>query len=158
MTRQLWLGVVILSFALATLSGSKKSGSQARDRDRFVGAWRLVWLEEPAANGKVHRADCTGMLVFTGDGHMSVQVMYRSPQAGTSAGPVQYAQGGYEASFGRYEIDERMHTFTFDVEGALVRRLIGQHLTRVYELSGTRLIVKPASPNEHWRVAWEAVE
>ena len=158
MTRQRWLGVVIVSFALATLSGSKISGSQARDRDRFVGAWRLVWLEEPDADGKVHRADCTGMLVFTGDGHMSVQVMYRSPQAGASAGPVPYAQGGYEASFGRYEIDERMHTFTFDVEGALVRSLIGQHLTRVYELSGTQLIVKPASPNEHWRVAWEAVE
>jgi hypothetical protein len=136
MARQLWLGVVILSFALATLSGSRISGSQARDRDRFVGAWRLVWLEEPDADGKVHRADCTGMLVFTGDGRMSVQVMYRTPQAGTSAGPVQYAQGGYEASFGRYEIDERMHTFTFDVEGALVRSLVGQHLTRVYELSG----------------------
>jgi Lipocalin-like domain len=158
MARQLWLGVVILSFALATLSGSRISGSQARDRDRFVGAWRLVWLEEPDADGKVHRADCTGMLVFTGDGRMSVQVMYRTPQAGTSAGPVQYAQGGYEASFGRYEIDERMHTFTFDVEGALVRSLVGQHLTRVYELSGTQLIVKPASPNEHWRVAWEAVK
>ena len=158
MTRQLWIGVVILSFAPATLSGSRISGSQARDRDRFVGAWRLVWLEEPDADGKVHRADCTGMLVFTADGHMSVQVMYRNPQAGTSAGAVQYAQGGYEASFGKYEIDERMHTFTFDVEGALVRSLVGQHLTRVYELSGTQLIVKPVSPNEHWRVAWEAVE
>jgi hypothetical protein len=155
MKRQLWFGVVFLSFVLATLSGSRVSGSQARDRDRFDGAWRLVWLEEPDADGKVHRADCTGMLVFTADGHMSVQVMYRNPQAGTGAGPVQYAQSGYEASFGRYAIDEREHTFTFDVEGALVRRLIGQHLTRIYELSGTQLIVKPASPNEHWRVVWE---
>jgi hypothetical protein len=155
MKRQLWLGVVFLSFALASLSGSRISGIQARDQDRFVGAWRLVWLEEPDADGKIHRADCTGMLIFTGDGHMSVQVMYRNPQAGTGAGPVQYAQGGYEASFGRYEIDERAHTFTFDVEGALVPSLRGRHLTRIYELSGTQLIVKPASPNEHWRVAWE---
>jgi hypothetical protein len=154
MKRPLWLGVMFLSFALAMLEGSRDSGSQARDRDRFVGAWRLVWLEEPDADGNVHRADCTGMLVFTGDGHMSVQVMYRNP-ARTSASPVQYAQGGYEASFGRYEIDERAHTFTLDVEGALVRSLINQHLTRVYELSGTQLIVRPASPNEHWRVAWE---
>jgi len=86
---------------------------------------------------------------------MSVQVMYRNPQAGTNAAPVQYAQGGYEASFGRYQIDERAHTFTFHVQGALVRSLIRQDLTRVYELSGTRLMVKPASPNEHWRVTWE---
>ena len=42
---------------------------------------------------------------------MSVQVMYRNPQANsqassqatTNAAPVQYAQGGYEASFGTYE-------------------------------------------------------
>ena len=57
--------------------------------------------------GQVHKADCTGMLVFTREGRMSVQVMYRDPQAGTAAGPVQYAQGGYEASFGRYDVDAR---------------------------------------------------
>ncbi len=52
---------------------------------------------------------------------MSVQVMYRNPPAGANAAPVQYAQGGYEASFGTYEIDEHAHNFTFHVEGALVR-------------------------------------
>ena len=48
---------------------------------------------------------------------MSVQVMYRNqqanPQTATGAAPVQYAEGGYEASFGTYEIEERAHTFTF---------------------------------------------
>jgi hypothetical protein len=124
-------------------------------RGRFIGAWRLAWLEEEGADGKVHRADCTGLLVYTRDGHMSVQVMYRNPQAGTDAAPVQYAQGGYEASFGTYEIDERAHSFTYHVEGALVRTLIGKDLTRVYEFSGKQLIVKSSSPDEHWRVAWE---
>jgi hypothetical protein len=112
-------------------------------------------LEERAADGKVHRADCTGLLVYTSDGHMSVQVMYRNPPAAASAASVQYARGGYEASFGTYEIDERAQTFTFHVEGALVRTLIGKDLKRAYELSGNQLIVKSADPNEHWRVAWE---
>jgi len=122
-------------------------------RARFIGAWRLAWLEEPDASGKLHRAECTGLLVYTPDGHMSVQVMYRNPQAATNA--VQYAQGGYEASFGTYEIDERAHTFTFHVEGALVRSLIGRDLKRVYELSGNQLIVSAPDANEHWKVAWE---
>jgi hypothetical protein len=153
-------GVVSLLFAMATLWGSTLSGSQDRGinegiRRRFIGAWRLAWLEEADADGNVHRADCTGMLVFTREGRMSVQVMYRNPQAGTSSGPVQYAQGGYEASFGRYEIDERAHRFTYHVEGALVRSLIGENLTRVFELSGQQLIVKSPSPTEHWRAAWE---
>ena len=160
MKKLLSLGVVSLFFAMTTLSGSTLSGSQDRDvneglRDRFIGAWRLAWLEEEGADGNVHRADCTGMLVFTREGRMSVQVMYRDPQAGTLAGPVQYVQGGYEASFGRYEIDARAHTFTYHVEGALVRSLIGKDLTRLFELSGQQLIVKSPSPDEHWRVAWD---
>jgi hypothetical protein len=85
---------------------------------------------------------------------MSVQVMYRNPHA-TQAGPAQYARGGYEASFGTYQIDERAHTFTFHVEGALVRTLIGKELTRVYEFSGRQLIVKSSNPDEHWKAAWE---
>jgi hypothetical protein len=160
MKRLLSPGVVALLFALAALGGSSVSSSQDREsnegmRDRFIGAWRLVSLDEPGADGTVHRADCTGLLVFTREGRMSVQVMYRNPQAGTSGGPVQYAQGGYEASFGRYEVDERAKRFTFRVEGAMVRSLVGKDLTRVFELSGTQLIVTPSSPDEHWRVTWE---
>ncbi len=139
----------------AELTGASQGAAGAqRDRDRFVGAWRLAWLEEAAADGTVHRADCTGLFVFTPDGHASVQVMYRRPGGG-DAGPVQYAQGGYEASYGRYAVDERTQTWTFHVEGALVRRLVGTDLTRRYEFSGNQLIVRPSSSDEHWRVAWE---
>ena len=160
MKKLLSTGVVSLLFAMASLWGSPLPGGQDRDgsegmRDRFIGAWRLAWLEEESADGNVHRADCTGMLVFTPEGRMSVQVMFRDPQPGTPAGAVQYSQGGYEASFGRFDIDEHAHTFTYHVEGALVRSLVGKDLARLFELSGKQLIVKSASPNEHWRVAWE---
>jgi Lipocalin-like domain len=150
--------VLIAAFFLTTVlavSGSQEGRSGHKIQDRFVGAWKLVWLEEPDANGTVHKADCTGLLVYSRDGHMSVQVMYRNPQTGGRGGPVQYAQGGYEASFGTYRIDEVAHEFTFHVEGAMARGLIGKDLPRVYELSGNQLIVKSANPNEHWRVAWE---
>src|SRR6266700_3502948 len=62
---------------------------------------------------------------------------------------------GYEASFGSYRVDENSHTFTFHVEGAMVRSLIGKDLPRAYEMSGNQLVVKSTNPNEHWRVAWE---
>jgi Lipocalin-like domain len=57
--------------------------------------------------------------------------------------------------YGAYQADQGAHTFTFHIEGALVRTLIGKDLTRVYEFSGNQLIVKSANPNEHWKVAWE---
>jgi len=157
MKKLLSFGVVCLSLGLTTmtLSGSQERADKQGILDRLNGAWRLVWLEEPDADGKVHRADCTGLLVYTRDGHMSVQVMYRNPHTGGQAGPVQYAQGGYEASFGTYQINENAHTFTFHVEGAMVRTLIGKDLPRVFELSGNQLIVKSTNPDEHWRVTWE---
>jgi hypothetical protein len=160
MKKLLPLGVVSLLICMTAtaLSGIQHHGMNEDIRQRFVGAWRLAWLEEEGADGKVHKADCTGLLVYTPDGHMTVQVMYRNPQANsqtaTSATP-QYAAGGYEASFGTYEIDEPAHHFTFHVEGALVRTLVGKDLTRAFEFSGEQLIVKSAIPEEHWRVAWE---
>lgn len=151
-----WLSLIVL---LSTIAGLAQSGNNTRTLDatvqqQLIGAWRLVWLEEPDEAGKVQRADCAGLLVYSRDSHMSVQVMYRKGQGESGAAPVQYAQGDYEASFGKYEIEDD-HTFTFHVEGALVRTLIGKDLKRVYELSGNQLIVKSPDPNEHWRVAWE---
>ena len=145
-----FLGTTVL-----TLSGSQERDTKQETQNRFIGAWRLAWLEEPDADGAVHKADCTGLLVYARDGHMSVQVMYRNPQTGGQGGPVQYAQGGYEASVGTYQVDESSRTFIFHVEGAMVRSLIGKDLSRAYEFSGNQLLVKSTNPNEHWRVAWE---
>ena len=146
-----------LLVGLPAVSGVAQSASRERNvADRFVGAWRLAWLEQPGADGKLHRIDCCGMLVYTSDGHMSVQVMERDPQPQqTATGPEQYSQSGYEASYGRYDVDDRAHTFTFHVEGALVRTLIGKDLPRAYEFSANQLIVTSTRPDEHWRVCWQ---
>src|SRR5580693_7019176 len=156
----LLVGMMFIGMTAITLAGSQSQngkgvGGNDVIRERFVGAWRLASLEQQGADGKVHKADSTGLLVLTGDGHMSVQVMERNPQVQTLAGPEQYSQGGYEASFGTYEIDERAHTFTYHVEGALVQTLIGKDLPRAFELSDKQLIVKSTRADEHWRVAWE---
>ena len=150
----MWLLCMVVALPCWTQSNGQYPDANAAIRDRLVGAWRLVWLEEPGADGRISRADCTGLLVFSRDGHMSVQVMYANPQSGGQGGPVQYAQGGYEASFGRYEINDAK-SFTFHVEGAMVRSLAGKELPRAFEFSGKQMIVKSPNPNEHWRVAWE---
>jgi len=117
MNKLLSLALTSLFFALTTLSVSPPALSQDGEinqsvRERLVGAWRLAWLEEEGADGNVHRAYCTGLLVYTRDAHMSVQVMYRDPQAHQS-GSAQYAQGGYEASFGTYEVTSALRPSPF---------------------------------------------
>ena len=161
MKKQLSFGVASVLLAMATLWGSTLSGSQAPDKsagipEPFIGAWHLVALEVVDGDGTVvHRGESTGMFVFTREGRLAVQVMDRTPQAAPQAGPEQYALGGYEATFGRFEVDERTHTFTYYVEGSLVRALVGKALPRVYEFKGNQLIVKSANPAERWRAVWE---
>lgn len=157
MKKLISLGAVTLLIGMTntTLSGSQDRAGSKGIRERFVGAWRLVSLEAPGPDGKIHKSDSTGLFVFTRDGHLSVQVMDRNPAHQAAAGPEQYSHGGYEATFGTYEVDENAHTFTFHVEGALVRTLIGKDLPRSFEFSGKQLIVKSTRPEEHWKVTWE---
>jgi hypothetical protein len=158
MNRFVLCGMAVIPFAITmascgAMTGSGQHGQPLSDRDRFVGAWKLAWLEFHDPDGKVQRADCTGMFVFTPDGHASVQVMYRNVASAASEAPTQYTQGGYEATFGRYQVDERTKTFTFSVEGAVVRDLAGKDLTRAYEFSGNLLIVHNTDARR--RIAWE---
>jgi hypothetical protein len=157
MRKLLSLGAVswLIAMTAETLSGGQGRVTNEDMQGHFIGAWRLAQLETEGADGKIHSADSTGLLVFTRDGHMSVQVMERNPQPQASAAPDQYSQGGYEASFGTYQIDESTHTFTYHVEGALVRTLIGKYLPRKFEFSGNQVIVKSTNANEHWQATWE---
>lgn len=147
----------LIAVILLAIAGAAPASTQSHSpaNQPFVGAWHLAWLEQPGSDGKLHRIMCCGSFIFTADGHISVQVMDRSAQQSPAAGPNQYSQGGYEASWGTYAVDPRAHTFTFHVEGALVRALIGQDLPRRYQFSGTQLIVQSTHADEHWRVAWQ---
>jgi hypothetical protein len=146
--------VCLLLVAAAIFEGGQPGGA-AGVRNSFAGAWRLVSLERSDADGKLAKIDCTGLFVFTRDGHASVQVMERNPPKQAESRPQQYSTGGYEASWGTYKVDLQAHTFTFHIEGALVRSLIGKDLPRAYEFSGNQLIVKPSRPDERWKVVWE---
>jgi len=121
----------------------------------LLGSWHLVWLKTPGPDGMVRPVDCSGKLVFTREGTMAVQVMYANEGAGDEGGAVRYTVGGYEASYGRYAEAPATHTFTYHVDGALVRSLVGKDLPRSYELAGRRLIIRSTNPAEHWEVVWE---
>ena len=151
MKKFLAICATILLFGFSPVSAR----AQNSDRDRLVGAWKLSALEQPGIDGRISRIQCCGMFVFTRDGHLSVQVMEGEGKAQSgAAGSDQYSQGGYEATYGTYTVDEKSHTFTFHVEGALVMTLIGKDLPRLYQFEGDRLIVRSARSDEHWRVVW----
>lgn len=152
----LLVAVWILAAAAATTTVVAQSGDQGSTRDKLVGSWRLAWVEEQKADGTMKRhTERRGTIVYTRDGHMSVQIMLPQGEDVPANNPVKYDQGGYEAYYGTYNVDEAAHTVTHHVEGALVRSLIGKNLTRVYRFEGNQLILKSSRPDEHWTIAWE---
>ncbi|MGC1295019.1 MAG: lipocalin-like domain-containing protein [Alloacidobacterium sp.] len=153
----------LLCWALATVaalsgvslaqSSGKKDAGPGSEKEKLIGAWRLVSMEEPAADGKVNRiTDRKGMLIYTRDGHMSVQLMLPQSESGVSN---DYVLNGYEASFGSYDVNEEARTVTHHVQGSISRGLVGKDLPRAFQFSDGRLIIKSTRPDEHWSVTWE---
>ncbi|MBV8073617.1 MAG: lipocalin-like domain-containing protein [Acidobacteriaceae bacterium] len=138
----------VISSALAQNSG-RPAGS---DRARLIGAWHLVSIAGP--DGKPVSAVPKGMLIYTGDGHMSVQLMY---PASASAVSNKYVRNGYEASFGSYDINQSRHMVTHHVEGANTGDLlVGKDLPRIYQFTENgRMTIRSARADEHWSVTWE---
>jgi len=66
-----------------------------------------------------------------------------------------YVLGGYEASFGTFEVNEEAKTITRHVEGSITRGLVGQRLTRAYRFADGRLTMRSVRPEERWSVTWE---
>jgi hypothetical protein len=127
---------------------------EAPVRQQLIGAWRLV-SDEETVDGKLTKLEQTGILTYTSDGHMSVQIMDKDPNARQAGNPVQYSANGYESYFGTFDVNETAHSVTHHVQGALVRSLIGTDLTRIYTFSGKQLVLKSSRPDEDWRIVWE---
>jgi len=150
------LVVVALTLTGVLAAQSAEKAAPASVKEKLIGAWRLAWTEEQMADGKMNRiVDRRGTIVYTRDGHMSVQIMLPNAGAPAQGNPVKYDQGGYEAYYGTYEVNEQARTVTHHVEGSLVRTLVGKDLTRVYRFSDGQLILKSSRPDEHWTIAWE---
>ncbi len=147
-------GALSAFVAISTLALALSPTKQAGDRQKLVGAWYLAHIDVPGPDGK--RAAIPqpkGMLIYTRDGHMSVQLMY--PKS-ANAQSNEYVQDGYEASFGSYDVDEAKHTLTHHVQGSVTRDLlVGKDLPRVYQfVADGKLIIRSARPDEHWSVTW----
>ncbi len=156
--RAVCLGILAVVWALSgvsqTRSANKNSVNKGSDKDKLIGAWRLATIA--AGSGESHAAmnQPKGILIYTADGHMSVQLMY---PVSANAQSNEYVQDGYEASFGSYDVDEAKHTVTHHVQGSNTRdRLVGKDLPRLYQFTEDgRLIIRSTRPDEHWSVTWE---
>lgn len=150
------IGILALLLTVCGISQTRSAAAShgsAADRAKLVGAWHLASIMGP--DGKpVTSGVPVGMLIYTPDGYMSVQLMYPASEKSLSN---DYVQNGYEASFGSFDVNAATHTLTHHVQGSNTGdRLVGKDLPRVYQLNGHgQLVIKSARPDEHWSVTWE---
>lgn len=150
-----WRLITVLLLWTAAVGMLVQAQGQISDREKLVGAWHLVRIEVPDPSGKSQPIpQPKGMLIYTRDGHMSVQLMY--PKT-THAQSNEYVLDGYEASFGSYDLDEATHTVTHHVQGSVTGDvLVGKDLPRLYQFTAeNRLVIRSARADEHWSVTWE---
>jgi hypothetical protein len=153
-----YCGVLAAFVAIAGLAQAQSSKNKAAElhaaRERLIGAWHLEHIDSPGQDGKpTDIPQPQGMLIYTGDGHMSVQLMYPKLAKALSN---EYVQNGYEASFGSYDVDEAKHMLTHHVQGSITGDLlVGKDLPRIYQFTvDGKLIIRSARPDEHWSVTW----
>jgi len=147
--------VVVMAFSLFAHAQSAKKTSSGGAKEKLLGAWRLVHIDAPDPDGKSAPVpQPSGMLIYTQDGHMSVQLMY--PESANSLSN-EYVLNGYEASFGSYDVDETARTVTHHVQGSNTRDLlVGKDLPRKFEFTADgHLVIRSTRPDERWSVTWE---
>ena len=150
-----WVVVLMFAGLVHAQSAKTQQPAQISDRERLIGAWHLERIDSPEPDGKPSDIpQPKGMLIYTRDGHVSVQLMYPKSAGALSN---EYVKDGYEASFGSYELDEAKHMVTHHVQGSNTGDLlVGKDLPRIYEFTREgHLIIRSARPDEHWFVTWE---
>jgi lipocalin-like protein len=119
----------------------------------LVGTWDLLSREDVSSAGQRHTeaslgSDPFGLLFYDAKGNFAAQFMKRArddsaPQfVAQAAVNNSRAQGGYDAYFGTYTVDDAEGTVTQRLIGALSRENVGQVLTRAMSVAGDELVIR----------------
>jgi len=118
----------------------------------LIGTWRLASYEAQDAQGKITHPlgkNLIGLLCYTKEGFMSVQVM-RTDRLGYSSGDLHIslieemaaAANGYVAYAGRFSVDEAATMVTHHVQLSLSPTWVGTDQTRSLALRSGHLYLR----------------
>lgn len=118
---------------------------------RLPGTWRLKSRVDSTGDGRVHAdpalgADPIALVIYDRAGHFSAQFMKRDREKSSGDGPARavnntQAQGGYDAYFGTYTVQDETGVVTHTLEGALSKDNVGAVLSRSMTVRGDSLVI-----------------
>jgi hypothetical protein len=92
-------------------------------------------------------SDPFALLFYDGKGNFAAQFMKRTPDLSMAEVPQRAvlnnsrSQGGYDAYFGTYTVDDKEGTVSQRLIGALSRENVGQVLTRTMSVADDELVI-----------------
>jgi hypothetical protein len=117
------------------------------------GTWLLQSRIDVTKDGRRHPdpmlgEDPVALLIYDDAGHFSAQFMKRDRSMAMQAAPLPsarnntMAQGGYDAYFGTYTVDDEKGMVTQKLLGSLSAANVGMVLTRGMQVTGDMLVIK----------------
>src|SRR4030095_16102723 len=133
------------------MTTSSSPGSSALSAT-LPGTWQLRSRIDVTASGEQRPEPSLGedpvaLLIYDRSGHFAVQFMRRDRSVVIPDGPGgaknnSRAQGGYDAYFGTYTIDDEKATVTQTLLAALSPENVGHVLTRMMDVRGDTLVIR----------------
>jgi hypothetical protein len=146
------------------------------DRDKLIGAWRLVSIEgPPPTSGDRAEKDPIGLIIYDASGYVAVQLNMQpnrpkfKSKSRIECTPEEMISDfkNYTAYYGTYEVKEKEGIIIHHLESALYNNELGGNHTRYYDISGNRVIltvpvvkegkIAPKSASKR-RLIWERVK
>jgi hypothetical protein len=133
-----------------------------KPEDEFVGAWKLTAYEIRTVSGQVSYPmgrNPVGRITYDSLGRMSVQIMNPDRPKIRSDADKAAAFDGYLAYYGSYTVNPADHSVTHHMEASLNPGTAGSDLRRLYEFTGSQLILRGAvygaGGGSEAKIVWE---
>ena len=131
---------------------SSRSAAKLTLSETLPGTWQLLSRIDVTAAGERRPEPSLGedpqaLLIYDRSGNFAAQFMRRDRSIDAPDGPGgatnnSRAQGGYDAYFGTYTVDDANGAVTQRLVGALSRDNVGHVLTRAMEIEGDTLVIR----------------
>jgi len=167
--------ITLLIFIASCDTATSKPGAESENK--LAGSWKFIADQLLDSADHVIQQDTavTGLLIYTPDGKVSVQFLWKSTRVpvlndtlmskdgksnglglGFNTWNIEQARtliDTYDAYFGEYEVDWAAGSVTHIVNGSLRPEKEGTVHRRTFQLKGDSLFLKSANPLDKWRAA-----
>jgi hypothetical protein len=158
--------------AFVVYAASAFGQTESEIRERIVGTWKLVSMEETMKDGAIHPfpsfgPHAKGFLMYQREGYMCAEIVnpdrlkWVDPAHPIPEEKLAAADGTF-AYCGRYEIDVRQQRIVHLPEVTTDPAYMGSRQIRPYRFESGRLILSDVETNDasvaRWTIVWEKVQ